>query len=77
MNITSKRLMPLAGALLGMGLLLSAGQAASAEYWLCAKAGSVTMPGAVAPIPIWGYVQDNDADLTNGCPALDATAHRR
>lgn len=65
MNITSKRLMPLAVTLLGIGLLFSAGPAASAEYWLCAKAGSVTMPGGVV-VPIWGYAQDT-AGFGNNC----------
>ncbi len=72
MNITSKSLMPLAGSLLGIGLLLSAGPAMSAVYYLCAKAGTVTMPGGVV-VPIWGYVQDDNANLADGCPALNAT----
>ena len=72
MNITTKRQTPLASALACVGVLLVAGPAAGAEYWLCAKAGSVTMPdGAI--VPIWGYVQDDNADLTDGCPALDAS----
>jgi uncharacterized repeat protein (TIGR01451 family) len=73
MKTTLKRLTPLASALAGMGLLTVAGPASAAEYWLCAKAGSVTMPGSVS-VPIWGYVKDNDNNLTNGCPAaLDST----
>jgi len=73
MNITTKRQTPLASVLACVGLLLIAGQAAAAEYWLCAKAGNVTMPdGAV--VPIWGYVQDDSSvggnlinNLSDGC----------
>ena len=45
-------------ALLQVGLLLGAGQAAAAEYWLCAKAGTVSMPDGQS-VPIWGYVLDS------------------
>ena len=72
MNITTKRQTPLASVLACVGLLLVAGPAAAAEYWLCAKAGSVTLPDS-AVVPIWGYVQDDNANLADGCPALDAT----
>ncbi|MDT3708199.1 MAG: hypothetical protein ROZ09_15380 [Thiobacillus sp.] len=72
MNIPAKRQTPLASVLACAGLLFVAGQAAAAEYWLCAKSGSVTMPGG-AVVPIWGYVQDDNANLGDGCPALDST----
>ncbi|WP_114970170.1 multicopper oxidase domain-containing protein [Rhodoferax ferrireducens] len=65
MDIKSNLAAPLAKLLLGMGLVLAVGQASAAEYWLCAKAGSVTINGQ--SVPIWGYVQDNDANLANGC----------
>jgi uncharacterized repeat protein (TIGR01451 family) len=59
-------------ALLQIGLLLGAGQAVAAEYWLCAKAGAVPMPDG-QNVPIWGYVQDDNANLADGCPALGST----
>lgn len=71
MDIKSSRAAPLANALLVIGLLLPASQAVAAEYWLCAKAGTVTMPDS-AVVPIWGYVQDDNANLADGCPALDS-----
>ncbi len=57
-------------ALLEIGLLLTAGQATAAEYWLCAKAGTVTMPGGQS-VPIWGYVQDS-AGFAGNCAATAA-----
>jgi FtsP/CotA-like multicopper oxidase with cupredoxin domain len=33
------------------------GTACGAEYWLCAKSTSVTMPGSVS-VPMWGYALD-------------------
>src|SRR4030065_287013 len=72
MNNTTKRQTLLASALACVGVLLVAGPSAGAEYWLCSKAGRVPMPdGAV--VPIWGYVQDDNANLTDGCPSLDAS----
>ncbi|MBI5785678.1 MAG: DUF11 domain-containing protein [Rhodocyclales bacterium] len=72
MDIKLRYAAPGIAAALQIGLLLGAGQAAAAEYWLCAKAGTVTMPDS-AVVPIWGYVQDDNANLADGCPALDAT----
>lgn len=54
-------------ALLQVGLLLGAGQAAAAEYWLCAKAGTVGMPDG-QNVPIWGYVLDS-AGFAGNCAA--------
>ena len=43
-----------------------AGPAGAAEFWLCAQETSMTMPdGAI--VTMWGYVQDSDANLGNGC----------
>lgn len=72
MDIKLSRAAPLARALLGIGVLLGASHAVAAEYWLCAKAGSVNLPGGTA-VPIWGYVQDDNANLADGCPNLDLT----
>lgn len=54
-------------ALLQVGLLLGAGQAAAAEYWLCAKAGTVGMPDG-QNVPIWGYALDS-AGFAGNCAA--------
>ncbi len=60
---------PLAGALLGIGLLLAAGQVGAAEYWLCAKRGTVTLPGSPGVmVPIWGYAPDS-AGFAGNCTA--------
>jgi uncharacterized repeat protein (TIGR01451 family) len=69
MDSKSNRAAP-AKLLLGIGLVV-AGQASAAEYWLCAKAGTVDMPGDPG-VPIWGYVLDDDGDLANGCSATPA-----
>ena len=69
MNITTKRQTPLASVLACVGLLFIAGQAAAAEYWLCAKAGSVTLPDGTTAgrsVPIWGYVLDT-TNFGNNC----------
>lgn len=54
-------------ALLQIGLLLGAGQATAAEYWLCAKAGTASMPDG-QNVPIWGYVMDS-AGFAGNCAA--------
>ena len=76
MNITTKRPTPLASALACVGFLLVAGQCAAADYYLCAKPGTVTMPGGEV-VPIWGYVKDDNDNLADGCPGnpdLQSTA---
>lgn len=71
MDIKMSRAAPIAQVLLGIGLLMAAGQAAAVEYWLCAKAGTITMPDTTV-VPIWGYVLDDNANLADGCPGLPA-----
>lgn len=56
-------------ALLGAGLLLGVGAASAADIYLCAKAGTVTMPDGVV-VPIWAYVQDDNNDLSDGCAGV-------
>lgn len=36
------------------------------DYYLCAQQGNITMPDGVI-VPMWGFAQDDDNDLTNGC----------
>lgn len=67
MKRNSERAAGCARALLWLGLPLAAAPALGAEVWLCAKAGSISLPGSPA-LPIWGYVADDDANLANGCP---------
>jgi FtsP/CotA-like multicopper oxidase with cupredoxin domain len=57
-------------ALMGAALLAGASactqsDAEKAEYWLCAKAGSMTMPDGVS-VPIWGFVRDEEG-FRAGC----------
>lgn len=75
MDIKMRHGAPGIAALLQIGLLLTAGQAAAAEYWLCAKAGSVTMPDSTV-VPIWGYIQDSTSFGGNcaGTPTLPGPA---
>jgi len=44
-----------------------AGAAHGAEYWLCAKSTSVTMPDSVS-VPMWGYALDT-TDFGGNCAA--------
>ncbi len=53
-------------ALLALALL-TAGPAAAAEYWLCAKATTLTMPDGQA-VAMWGYAQDS-AGFAGNCAA--------
>jgi FtsP/CotA-like multicopper oxidase with cupredoxin domain len=60
----------LAVTLLAAGLVLGTGACSKskpdrAEYWLCAKAGGITMPDGVS-VPIWGYVVDSPG-FAGGC----------
>jgi FtsP/CotA-like multicopper oxidase with cupredoxin domain len=66
-------------ALLGVALALGAAACSRsesrAEYWLCAKAGGVTMPDGVS-VAIWGWVLDSH-EFGNGCagePSLPGPA---
>ncbi len=72
MDNKSNRASPLARLLLGIALALAAGHASAAEYWLCAKAGMVTMPDA-SVVAIWGYVHDDNNDLSDGCAGTPMT----
>lgn len=38
------------------------------DYYLCAQQGNITMPDGVS-VPMWGFVQDDDNNLANGCGA--------
>ena len=66
---------------IGLGVLLLAGialvsvpaDAASVFVSLCAKAGTITLPDAPAPVPIWGFVQrPPTADFDQLVPPTDA-----
>jgi FtsP/CotA-like multicopper oxidase with cupredoxin domain len=70
MNRKAERTFRLAAALLGAGLLLGASACSRsnpepAEYWLCAKAGGITLPDG-ASVPIWGYVLESPG-FAGGC----------
>lgn len=41
--------------------------ASAAEYWLCAGTTAKTMPDTGEVISMWGYANDDDGDLSNGC----------
>jgi len=54
------------------GLLLTAltvmsGMASAAEYWLCAGSTTQIMPDTGEVVTLWGYANDDDDNLTNGC----------
>jgi|GEM_PF-385685 VCBS repeat-containing protein len=55
-------------SLLASAVALACGNALGAEYWLCAGTFSKTMPDG-SSVTMWGYAQDDDSDLTNGCGA--------
>jgi FtsP/CotA-like multicopper oxidase with cupredoxin domain len=70
MTLQAGRTVRLATTLLGAGLLLGAAACSKskpdpAEYWLCAKAGGLTMPDGVS-VPIWGWVLDSPG-FAGGC----------
>lgn len=48
-------------------LALAAGNAAAAEYWLCAKSTTLTLPGS-APMAMWGFAEDS-AGFAGNCSA--------
>lgn len=50
-----------------MGTGMTAGVANAIDFYLCTGVTTATMPGEPAPITMWGYAEDTDADLTNGC----------
>jgi hypothetical protein len=58
---------PPQGALPQTGCQLTAG-AASCELW--ARPGTVVLPGAAAPVPIWGFASDATAAATLPGPVL-------
>jgi FtsP/CotA-like multicopper oxidase with cupredoxin domain len=82
MNRKLERAVRFAATLAGVGLLLGSAACKSsssekAEYWLCAKAGGITMPDGVS-VTIWGYVLDSPG-FGSGCagaPALPGPALR-
>lgn len=70
MNRKVERTVRSAATLAGIALLTftaacSTSDGEKAEYWLCAKAGGVTMPDGVS-VTIWGYVQDAPG-FAGGC----------
>lgn len=65
MNRYTRKTRLLSGLVLGLGLI--GGTAQAAEVFLCAGTTTVSMPDGSPPITMWGYAEDNDADLTNGC----------
>ncbi len=65
MNRYTRKTRLLSGLVLGLGLI--GGTAQAAEVFFCAGTTTVSMPDGSPPITMWGYAEDNDADLTNGC----------
>lgn len=39
----------------------------AAEYWLCTAITTKVMPDTGEVVVMWGYAQDNDNNLANGC----------
>lgn len=48
-------------------LLAVMGTASAHEVWLCTGMTTVTMPDTNEDIVMWGFAEDDDADLGNGC----------
>jgi FtsP/CotA-like multicopper oxidase with cupredoxin domain len=53
--------------LLAITLVLAAGPAAAADYFLCAAQTMKTLPDGTTIVPVWGFAEDDDGDLSNGC----------
>ncbi len=53
-------------AMLGGALALTAGPVAAVDYFLCAGATTKMMLDG-STVPIWGFAEDDDANLDNGC----------
>jgi len=49
-----------------LALAVGWGSAGAADLYLCAGSTTVTLPDGVS-VPMWGYAQDDDDDLSNGC----------
>lgn len=63
----SGKIQTLLGVVLGLLVLGSTAENAyAAEYFLCAGAGTVTMPDGVV-VPVWGFALDDNANLADGC----------
>ncbi|GIG21335.1 hypothetical protein Cch01nite_20590 [Cellulomonas chitinilytica] len=64
-------LVALALAVAGVGLVGSTAQAAPVVLSLCAQAGTTTLPGEVAAVPIWGFgVPTTPGDCSTATPSL-------
>ena len=59
------------GLLLG-ALTLVAGPASADTYYLCAEQTTKTMPDGDV-IPMWGYAEDDNGDLSDGCGTGEVT----
>ena len=53
-------------ALLGGALAMASAPVAAVDYFLCAGATTKTLPDG-STVPMWGFAQDDDGDLSNGC----------
>ena len=51
---------------------LSASPSFAAEYWLCAQSVVKMMPDSTMG-PMWGFAEDDNDNLSDGCPADSAT----
>ena len=55
-----------------VAVVLMATPSFAVDYYLCAQSVDKTMPDG-ALVAMWGFALDDDANLTNGCPAGTAT----
>jgi FtsP/CotA-like multicopper oxidase with cupredoxin domain len=53
--------------LVASALALAAGPAAAADYFLCAAQTTKMLPDGTTTVPVWGFAEDDDGDLSNGC----------
>ncbi len=49
-----------------MALVFAAGPAAAVDYFLCAGVTNKALPDGNS-VPMWGFAEDDDGDLSNGC----------
>lgn len=65
MNRNTRKKSLLSGLALGLGLF--AGITQAAEVFLCAGSTTVSMPDGSPPITMWGYAEDDNGNLADGC----------
>jgi len=61
-----KRIVLAAPLMVGLVIIAATAPASAIDYYLCAGATTVDMPGDPG-IPMWGFALDDDNNLGNGC----------